>query len=90
MPLWLDLLRTPMAAPETTRLRRMRRTFQLLCVSTALAVMAIKPLVVVLGLRAPLVIGALLTFCALHALRYAREKHRADTAWIAALTEEHP
>ena len=44
MPLWLDLLRTPMAAPETVPLRAKRRTWQLLCLSTALAVGLITPL----------------------------------------------
>lgn len=35
MPLWLDLLRTPMAAPETATLKRMRLVWQSLCFSTA-------------------------------------------------------
>ena len=38
MPLWLDLLRTPMAAPETGALRRMRLVWQGLCLSVALVV----------------------------------------------------
>ena len=41
MPLWLDLLKTPMAAPETAELRGMRRTFQILCVASAVGVLAI-------------------------------------------------
>lgn len=36
MPLWLDMLKTPMAAPETPRLKTMRRTFQALCILCAL------------------------------------------------------
>ena len=49
MPLWLDLLRTPMAAPETDELRAMRRTFQVLCVLCAVGVLAISPLTSLLG-----------------------------------------
>src|SRR3546814_11329111 len=33
MPLWLDMLRTPMAAPETIRLRVMRRAWLSPCVA---------------------------------------------------------
>src|SRR3546814_11714535 len=35
MPLWLDMLRTPMAAPETIRLRVIRLAWLSLCVSLA-------------------------------------------------------
>src|SRR3546814_14217306 len=35
MPLWLDMLRTPMAAPETIRLRVMRLAWLSLCVALA-------------------------------------------------------
>ena len=44
MPLWLELLRTPMAAPETSDLRRMRRTWQALCILLALVVGGFGPL----------------------------------------------
>ena len=38
MPLWLDLLRTPMAAPETRPLRRLRLAWQALCLTSAAVV----------------------------------------------------
>ena len=62
MPLWLDMLRTPMAAPETPQLRRMRRTALWLCLASALAVTAIRPLIAAMGRGAPLGIGVLLIF----------------------------
>ena len=40
MPLWLDMLRTPMAAPETRDLRRLRRIWQVLCLLLAATVIA--------------------------------------------------
>lgn len=38
MPLWLDLLCTPMAAPETRTLRRMRYIWQAMCLTCAVAI----------------------------------------------------
>ena len=38
MPLWLDLLCTPMAAPETRPLRRLRLAWQALCLTSAAVV----------------------------------------------------
>ncbi len=82
MPLWLDLLRTPMAAPETEDLRAMRRTFQFLCVASAIGVLAISPLVRLFGSPAPFVVAALLITTALHTAHYVLRKHRADNAWL--------
>ena len=90
MPLWLDMLRTPMAAPETPQLRRMRRTALWLCLASALAVTAIRPLIAAMGRGAPLGIGVLLIVSGLHAVLYAVRKHRADEAWIAASAKEQP
>jgi hypothetical protein len=91
MPLWLDLLRTPMAAPETDDLRGMRRTFQLLCVASAIGVIAISPLVAIFGRAASFVVGALLITTALHTALYVYRKNRADNAFLdaAGSTEEH-
>ena len=44
MPLWLDMLRTPMAAPETRDLRRLRRIWQVLCLLLAASVAGLQPL----------------------------------------------
>ncbi|MGN5376438.1 MAG: hypothetical protein DI613_07355 [Kocuria rhizophila] len=84
MPLWLDLLKTPMAAPETEELRTMRRTFQVLCVLCAVSVLAISPLTLLLGRAAGVGVAALLIMTALHTALYALRKNRADAAWLDA------
>jgi hypothetical protein len=84
MPLWLDLLRTPMAAPETDDLRFMRRTFQVLCVLSAIGVLAISPLVRLFGRPASFVVAALLIMTALHTALYVFRKNRADNAFLDA------
>jgi threonine/homoserine efflux transporter RhtA len=82
MPLWLDLLKTPMAAPETPRLKAMRRTFQVLCIVCALGVTFITPLTALLGRLAPLGIAALLVSTAAYTALYVVRKNRADEAWL--------
>jgi hypothetical protein len=91
MPLWLDLLRTPMAAPETDDLRVMRRTFQVLCVLSAIGVVGISPLVALFGRPASFVVAAVLAMTALHTALYVHRKNRADNAFLDASTssEEH-
>lgn len=91
MPLWLDMLKTPMAAPESPRLRAMRRTFQILCLACALGVAFITPLTAALGRIAPIAVGALLLATALHTALYVVRKNRADNAYLDAATgEEFP
>jgi len=91
MPLWLDLLRTPMAAPETDDLRTMRRTFQVLCVASAIGVLAISPLVRLFGRPASFMVAALLMTTALHTALYVFRKNRADNAFLDAAqsSEKH-
>ena len=89
MPLWLDLLRTPMAAPETDQLRGMRRTWQLLCVACAVCVLAISPLVALLGRPASFVTAALLVTTALYTALYVFRKNRVDNAFLAASVSEN-
>src|SRR3546814_16325681 len=60
MPLWLDMLRTPMAAPETIRLRVMRLAWLSLCVALAGSVILLEPLQAHLGTAAPCMIALLL------------------------------
>ncbi len=88
MPLWLDLLRTPMAAPETEDLRAMRRTFQFLCVASAIGVLGISPLVRLFGRPASFVVAALLIATALHTALYVYRKNRADNSFLAAAVSE--
>ncbi|RVT39602.1 hypothetical protein [Sphingobium algorifonticola] len=88
MPLWLDLLRTPMAAPETADLRRLRRIWQILCLSLGASVLALEPLLALLGRAAPCAIAALLVAALLTTALYLARKHRADSAFFEAAGED--
>jgi hypothetical protein len=88
MPLWLDMLKTPMAAPETPRLKAMRRTFQVLCVLCALTVAFVSPLTAILGRIAPIGIAALLISTAVYTTLDVVRKNRADQAWLDAATSQ--
>ena len=91
MPLWLDMLKTPMAAPETDQLRSMRRTWQVLCVLCAVGVLAISPLVALLGRAASFSVAALLATTALYTALYVFRKNRADNAFlVAARSDDRP
>jgi hypothetical protein len=87
MPLWLDMLRTPMAAPETAGLRRLRLVWQLLCLALAASIVALGPLRAMVGRAAPCMIAVLLALTLLATLIYLRRKHRVDTIYLAALGE---
>lgn len=82
MRLWLDLLRTPMAAPETASLRRMRRIWQVLCISAGVSIFALGPLKAALGRAAPALILVLIVACFALGTVYFLIKHRADEAWL--------
>ena len=82
MPLWLDLLRTPMAAPETPSLRRMRLTWQTLCLSSALVVVLFRPFHRAVGQLAPLTAALLLIVTGGWTAFYLVRKHRADTVFL--------
>ncbi|HEX7781955.1 MAG TPA: hypothetical protein VF509_04035 [Sphingobium sp.] len=82
MPLWLDLLRTPMAAPETPMLRRMRFTWQALCVSCALIVGLISPLRDAVGRVAPIGAALILLATVAYTCLYLFRKQRADRAFL--------
>lgn len=82
MPLWLDLLRTPMAAPETPALRRMRRTWQRLCLSVALMVGFFAQIHAAIGRAAPCFAAALLVGAGLYTALYLRRKNAADNAFL--------
>ena len=49
MPLWLDLLRTPMAAPETRALKSMRMTILVACGLLVGSIAALAPLRAAIG-----------------------------------------
>jgi hypothetical protein len=82
MPLWLDLLRTPMAAPETPALRRMRRTLQGLCLSVALMVGFFAQIHAAIGRAAPCFAAALLVGAGLYTALYLRRKNAAVNAFL--------
>lgn len=88
MPLWLDMLRTPMAAPETPALRADRRIWQALCVASALAVLLIAPLTKMLGCAGAVLVGALLVMTLIKTAFYLSRKKAADDAHLEAVTEE--
>lgn len=82
MPLWLDLLRTPMAAPETPVLRRMRFTWQALCVTCALVVGFLSPLRHSVGRAAPIAAALILLATGSYTCLYLFQKQRADRAFL--------
>lgn len=90
MPLWLDLLRTPMAAPESDGLHAMRRTWQILCVMCAVTVPTISYLVALFGRPASIMAAALLLMTAIYTALYVTRKNRADDAHLAAAIEDRP
>ena len=82
MPLWLDLLRTPMAAPETRALRRMRLLWQALCLSLALVTAFFAQVHAILGRAAPCLALALLVAAGLYTWLYLHRKNAADNAFL--------
>lgn len=77
----ITFLKTPMAAPETRGLRRMRRLWMALCWSLALAVLLLPVLKLLLGAWAALPALLLTAAAVLHGLIYFRAKARADDAF---------
>lgn len=87
MPLWLDLLMTPMAAPEGRTLRRMRYVWQALCVACALCVGFFGQLHRAFGRPAASVAAVLLLSCALYTWLYLARKHQHDTAFLVTMKD---
>ena len=87
MPLWLDLLRTPMAAPETRFLRWMRHAWQALCIMLAVAILSFGRMRAAIGPVAPRLVAGLMLLTAVHTLIYIRVKGRADDAHLAGAGE---
>lgn len=88
MPLWLDMLRTPMAAPETRTLRRIRLIWQALCVSLGASILGLHPLLRQFGRAASAAIAVLLVAVLATTALYLVRKHRADAAFLEAIGEE--
>ncbi|WP_176599147.1 hypothetical protein [Sphingobium sp. 15-1] len=84
MPLWLDLLRTPMAAPETRFLRLMRHVWQGLCLALAAATLFFASMRALVGSVAVRLVAGLILLTLVHTLIYFRAKGRADNAHLEA------
>ena len=82
MPLWLDLLRTPMAAPETRTLKRMRRTWQSLCLVLAASDAGFGVVQELTGPIAPAIVFVLLVLTLTYTALYLGQKYQADRAYL--------
>lgn len=87
--MWLDFLKTPMAAPETSELRALRMIVLSLAVALALSIAMLKPLRLLLGVGAGGAIGGLLLALAVLVPVYVFRKNRADGAYLDELVREH-
>lgn len=89
MPAWFDLLRTPMAAPETQSLRRMRRIWQAKCLGLAGLVFWFAELRDMLGARTALSLaGALIVSTLCYTALYWLRKQQADQLFLMSDNEE--
>lgn len=86
--MWLDFLKTPMAAPETSELRVLRMTVLSLAVALALSIAMLKPLRLLLGVGAAGAIVGLLLALAVLVPVYVFRKNRADGAYLDELVRE--
>ncbi len=77
----LAYMMTPMAAPESRRLRIMRLIWMALCTSLAGAVIGLQLLLVLFGPYGALVAASLCVATPIHGLIYFRAKTRADEAF---------
>ena len=87
--LWLDFLKTPMAAPETKGLRLLRMTVLSLAIALASSILMLKPLRLVLGVGAGGAIAGLLAALAVVVPVYVFRKNRADGAYLDELVRGH-
>lgn len=87
MPFWLDMLRTPMAAPETPALRGWRYGWMALCIALAACVVALQPLQRLFGQGASALAATLLLAALLVGIHYFRRKVAADREWLDRLSD---
>ena len=88
MPLWLEMLRTPMAAPETRRLKTMRMTILSICVVLLFSIAALAPLRAAIGIAAGGIVAVLLAVLAVLVPVYIVIKNRADDRYLDTLVED--
>ena len=77
-----ELAKTPMAAPESLKLKRMRIAWLLLCVLLAFSIGQLSLLKTLLGLKGALIPLALLMVVPVLGWRYFRLKRIADDRWL--------
>ena len=90
MPLWLDLLRTPMAAPETRSLKAMRMAILTICGLLLSSIAALAPLRAAIGNGAGAIIGALLLVLAVVVPIYVVIKNQVDSRYLDAIGSSTP
>lgn len=78
----IAFLKTPMAAPETARLRHMRRWWMALCLALALAVLLLPLLQALFGPWGAGPALILMLAAPLHGASYFRAKLKADEAYV--------
>lgn len=85
---WLDFLKTPMAAPETSGLRALRMIVLSLAVALAMSIALLKPMRAVLGTGAGGAIAGLLVALLVLVPVYVTRKNRADGAYLDQLLRD--
>lgn len=88
MPAWLDMLRTPLAAPETRGLRRRRHLWQALCFALAASILLLPVLRAIIGRSASIICAVLTCAAVIVGILYFRMKNAADDAWLARTAGE--
>lgn len=83
--MWLDMLRTPMAAPETPRLKAMRLTILVCAALLVVTIVSLAPLRSVIGNGAGGIAALLIGVLAILVPVYATTKNRADNAYLDQL-----
>ena len=80
--MWLDILRTPMAAPETPALKAMRLAILWSAIGLAIAICALQPLRAVLGAGAGGALAGLVLALVVLVPVYVIAKNRADNCLL--------
>ena len=88
--MWLDMLRTPMAAPETPALKAMRLAILWSAIGLAIAICALQPLRAVLGAGAGGALAGLVMALVVLVPVYVIAKNRADNAFLDASLAAQP
>ena len=88
--MWLDMLRTPMAAPETPALKAMRLAILWSAIGLAIAICALQPLRAVLGAGAGGALAGLVLALVVLVPVYVIAKNRADNAFLDASRAAQP